>query len=132
MDRHRVTLDPTDCIHYYCNQQTGGGSYFSSEYPIQRGFGFFGNLRRYVIPLMLKAGKYLGKKLLSSGQGIIEDVSQGKSFRDAARDRLHESGRNIKEDILQKLQSGRGVKRLKSTPKNQFKRRKRCTKDIFS
>ncbi|GFX53923.1 uncharacterized protein TNCV_1154541 [Trichonephila clavipes] len=83
-----------------------GDPYFSSDFPIQRGYGFFSNLRRYTFPLMIQAGKYLGKRLLTSGRNIVEEVSQGKSFRNAARDQLRQSGREITTDILRKLKGG--------------------------
>ncbi|GFW36090.1 uncharacterized protein TNCV_4929531 [Trichonephila clavipes] len=55
---------------------------------------------------MIQAGKYLGKRLLTSGRNIVEEVSQGKSFRNAARDQLRQSGREITTDILRKLKGG--------------------------
>ncbi|GFV91481.1 uncharacterized protein TNCV_2384411 [Trichonephila clavipes] len=72
---------------------------------------FFRSLLRYALPLMMQAGKYLGKRLLESGQNIVENVSRGKSFRHAARDQVRQSGREIKADIIRKLQGGGGVKR---------------------
>ncbi|GFV36343.1 uncharacterized protein F54H12.2 [Trichonephila clavipes] len=66
MEKRGQRLDPNDCIGYYCKQQIGSGSYFASNYPIQRGYGLFNNLRRYAMPIMMKAGKYLGKHLLST------------------------------------------------------------------
>ncbi|GFU76574.1 uncharacterized protein TNCV_1940621 [Trichonephila clavipes] len=53
-------LQPEHCIQYYRNQIGNGDPYFSSDFPIQRGYGFFSNLRRYALPLMIQAGKYLG------------------------------------------------------------------------
>ncbi|GFX40619.1 uncharacterized protein TNCV_2374031 [Trichonephila clavipes] len=68
MEKRGQRLDTNDCIGYYCKQQRGSGSYFASNYPIQRGYGLFSNLRRYAMPIMMKAGKYLGKHLLSTAQ----------------------------------------------------------------
>lgn len=131
MQRPRQTLSPVDCIQYYSNQ-TGKGAYFSSDYPIQRGYGFFSNLKRFAIPLVLKAGKYLGKKLLATGKNVIEDVSQGQSFKKASKKRIFESGREIKQDILRKMKGGGGVKRKKQRQKCHSKRKKTCPKDVFS
>ncbi|GFQ87751.1 uncharacterized protein TNCT_143561 [Trichonephila clavata] len=64
-------LQPEHCIEYYQNQIGKGDPYFSSDFPIQRGYGFFSNLRRYALPLMIQAGKYLGKRLLTSGRNIL-------------------------------------------------------------
>ncbi|GFS63423.1 uncharacterized protein TNCV_2239661 [Trichonephila clavipes] len=85
MEKRGQRLDPNDCIVYYCKQQIGSGSYFASNYPIQRGYGLFSNLRRYAMPIMMKAGKYLGKHLLSTGQNVLVDISQGKSFKEASK-----------------------------------------------
>ncbi|GBM52359.1 hypothetical protein AVEN_160087-1 [Araneus ventricosus] len=93
----------------------------------------FGNsLRRYALPLMMQAGKYLGKPLLTSGRNIIEDVSQGKSFLHAARDQIRQSGREITADVLRKLRGGGGVKRKKSMRSRQKKRQKLSPRNVFS
>ncbi|GFY30296.1 uncharacterized protein TNCV_4065471 [Trichonephila clavipes] len=111
MEKRGQRLDPNDCIGYYCKQQIGSGSYFASNYPIQRGYGLFSNLRRYAMPIMMKAGKYLGKHLLSTGQNVLEDMSQGKSFKEASKYQLRQVGEEIKKDILRKLKGGGGVKK---------------------
>ncbi|GFV74356.1 hypothetical protein TNCV_5127991 [Trichonephila clavipes] len=65
----------------------------------------------YAKPIMIKAGKYLGKHLLSTGQNVLEDMSQGKSFKEASKCQLWQVGEEIKKDILRKLKGGGGVKR---------------------
>ncbi|GIY63401.1 uncharacterized protein CEXT_148621 [Caerostris extrusa] len=106
-------LQPERCISYYQNQIGNGDPYFSSSFPIKRGYGFFSNLRRYALPLMIQTGKYLGKRLLSSGRNIVEEVSQGKSFRDAAKDQFFQSSREITTDIIPKLREGEPERLLK-------------------
>ncbi|GBM17036.1 hypothetical protein AVEN_133305-1 [Araneus ventricosus] len=128
--RHR--LQPEHCIAHYQNQIGNANPYFSSDFPIQRGYGFFSSLRRYALPLMMQAGKYLGKRLLTSDRNIVEDVSQGKSFRHAARDQIRQSGREITADILHNLRGGGGVKRKKSKQSHQTKRKKLSRTDVFS
>ncbi|GFQ72180.1 uncharacterized protein TNCT_15371 [Trichonephila clavata] len=105
---------------------------FLPIFPFKEDMVFFSSLRRYALPLMMQAGKYLGKRLLASGQNIVEDVSRGKSFRHTARDQLHQSGRDIKADILRKLQGGGRVKRKKSQRPRQTKRQKPNPTDVFS
>ncbi|GFT36540.1 uncharacterized protein NPIL_52111 [Nephila pilipes] len=97
---------PEHCITYYQNQIGNGDPYFSSNYTILRGFGFFSNLRRYAMPLMIRAGKYFVKRLLTSNHRVVEDVSEGKSFRDVVRYQIRQSGREITTDILRKLRGG--------------------------
>ncbi|GFT80871.1 uncharacterized protein TNCV_2714951 [Trichonephila clavipes] len=58
------------------------------------------------MPIMMKAGKYLGKHLLSTGQNVLEDMSQGKSFKEASKYQLRQVGEEIKKDILRKLKGG--------------------------
>ncbi|GFY01413.1 uncharacterized protein TNCV_850211 [Trichonephila clavipes] len=123
MEKRGQRLDPNDCIGYYCKQQIGSGSYFASNYPIQRGYGLFSYLRRYAMPIMMKAGKYLGKHLLSTGQNVLEDMSQGKSFKEASKYQLRQVGEEIKKDILRKLKGGGGVKRKKQSSRRQTKRK---------
>ncbi|GBN46360.1 hypothetical protein AVEN_86129-1 [Araneus ventricosus] len=102
----------------YCQNQIGNADpHFSSNFPIERRYGFFSNLRPHALPLMIQAGKYLGKRLLTSGRNIVEDMSQRKPFRDAARDQMRQSGREITTDILRKLRGGgarKAVRRKKS------------------
>ncbi|GFU14823.1 hypothetical protein TNCV_2807361 [Trichonephila clavipes] len=102
MEKRGQRLDPNDCIGYYCKQQIGSGSYFASNYPIQR------------------------------GQNVLEDMSQGKSFKEASKYQLRQVGEEIRKDILRKLKGGGGVKRKKQSSRRQTKRKKSCEKDVFT
>ncbi|GFQ84867.1 uncharacterized protein F54H12.2 [Trichonephila clavata] len=59
-------LDRRACQDYYCSQLQNGGSYFQGV-SHQRGYGMFSNLFRMISPIAMKAGKYLGKHILSTG-----------------------------------------------------------------
>lgn len=127
-------LNHKDCELYYCSQVGGGDNYFRGA-TYQRGYGFFGDLRRSISPLAMKAGKYLGAHLLRTGRNILSDVGRGSSFKDSAQTQLRETSKQIKEDIFKRLQQGRGIKRKTKTKPNHSKsKRKRKTKstDIFS
>ncbi|GFS58226.1 uncharacterized protein F54H12.2 [Trichonephila clavipes] len=89
-------LSKKDCKLYYQHQV--GGNYFQGS-PYQRGYGFFGDLRRYITPLALRAGKYLGNHLLRTGKNVVHDVAGGTSFKDSARNRLRETSKQIKDDF---------------------------------
>ncbi|GBN52646.1 hypothetical protein AVEN_40918-1, partial [Araneus ventricosus] len=54
-----MQLDARSCEAYYRLQQTGGNVYFKGV-PYQRGYGLFGDLRRFITPMIIRAGKYLG------------------------------------------------------------------------
>lgn len=71
-------LSERDCRHYYC-MQAGGGNYFQGV-RYQRGSGFFGDIFRSALPLMRKAGKYFGKKILRAGGNVISDIASGSSI----------------------------------------------------
>lgn len=127
-------LNAKDCESYYCAQiGHGSGSYFQGI-PYQRGYGFFGDLRRYITPLAFKAGRYLGNQLLKTGKNVITDVAAGTSFRDSTRNRFQETSKKIKDDIFQKLQRGQGIKRKRAKKSCQSKRKQRkiTHKDIFN
>lgn len=126
-------LHPEDCVNYYCNQVGGSHPYFQGV-AHQRGYGFFGDLRRYITPIALRAGKYLGKQLLQTGTNVMQDVASGQTFKDSARARMRETSKKVKSDFFKTLQSGGGIKRKQSSKKAHSAKRKRrkITKDIFA
>lgn len=123
------SLDTKLCLEHYCNQH---GGYFASDFPIQRGYGFLSALRRFAIPLLKTTGRYLGKRLLATGQNVLEDMDYGKSFKVAARDRFRESASGIKDDVIRKLKGGKINKRKRRARKKQNTPRKRKCADVFS
>jgi hypothetical protein len=111
---------------YYAKQQRGGG-----DFPVhvgvyrQRGHGVgsvFAGLFRRILPML----KSLAPQALRTGADFIDDISKGKSWKDAAFSRLPQT--------LSKLafgdanQSGSGVQRKRTARR----RKKRCKRDIFS
>lgn len=130
-------LSVKDCEEYYCSQVGGGqGPYFHGVLH-QRGYGWFGDLRRYLQPIAIKASSYLGKHLLKTGKNVITDVASGMSFRDSARNRFRETSTQLKKDFIDRLQRGSGKKAIKRKRKRQSnhlqsKRCKFARNDIFS
>lgn len=131
-------MNPKDCESYYC-AQVGAGSNYYQGVNHQRGYGIFGDLRRYITPLVFRAGRYLGKQFLQTGKNVITDVTSGTSFKDSARNRMRETSKKIKQDIFNKIQHGQGsIKRKGKRKKPQSKagqsKVKRCKvkSDIFS
>lgn len=125
-------LNARDCEIYYANQV--GGNYFQGLTAYQRGSGLFGDIRRFVSPLAMKVGSYLGKHALRTGKNVLTDIAGGKTFKESARSRFGETSKRIKDDILHRLQHGRGIKRKTKRKSIQTKRkhRKSTSKDIFS
>lgn len=124
-------LNAKDCESYYC-AQVGGGPFIGV--PHQRGYGIFKDLSRFITPLALRAGRYLGKHLLQTGKNVISDLASGSSIKRSARNRIQETTKKIKNDIFQKLQHGEGIKRKRRKKSNQSrtKRRKTDHSDIFT
>ncbi|GBM15806.1 hypothetical protein AVEN_262956-1 [Araneus ventricosus] len=60
-------LDQKACENYYCSQVLAGGGPYFQGVSHQRGYGMFSNLFRFITPIAMKAGKYLGKHILSAG-----------------------------------------------------------------
>lgn len=117
-------LNEKDCQYYYCMQAGRGntGTYFQGV-RYQRGGGFFQNIFRSAAPLMIRAGKYFGKKLLRAGSNVMSDIASGSSLKDSARTRFREATKNIKEDLFQKLgqQSGEGIKKKRRKKSSQLR-----------
>ncbi len=118
---------------YYSRQQKGG-----ADFPVhvgvyrQRGHGIgsvFASLYRRILPFI----KSLAPQVLRTGAEIIDDVSKGKTWKQAAKDavksRLPEVLTNIA--FRESGQSGSGLRR-KRTLKGEKKKSKRCKRDIFS
>lgn len=104
---------------YYKRQQNGGG-----DFPVyvgrqsQRGHGLgniIGSLFRRILPFL----KSFAPHVLRTGANIVEDVSKGKSWKDATFERVPET---ISKFAFN--QSGSGVRRKKKAKKRKL--------DIFS
>ncbi|GFQ95514.1 uncharacterized protein TNCT_88911 [Trichonephila clavata] len=135
--QEKDAFGPQSLPDYYCSQLQNGGSYFQGV-SHQRGYGMFSNLFRMISPIAMKAGKYLGKHILSTGSKVMSDVVSGNISERFDKGEMKETCKNIKDDILHKLQSGSGIKRKKSRNKNHLPRAKRSRNnskaavDIFS
>ena len=95
--------------------QRGGGG--------QRGAGFggrfislFKKVFQVARPVLIKAGKQLGKAALKSGVNISKDIIAGKSAKESVKQRLHEGASELTdkfEEKVKKMTGGRGRKRTK-------------------
>ena len=88
----------------------GGDNYFKGI-AHQRGYGFFGNLKRHITPLLFKAGHYLAKNIFETGKKVASDVASGSGFKKSARRRLSKTSKNMQAYIFEKLQRGQGKKK---------------------
>ena len=125
-------LCPKQCEEYYRAQIGAGNNYFQGI-AHQRGYGFLGDLKRHITPLLFKAGRYLAKNIFETGKKVASDVASGSGFKESARRRLNETSKNVRADIFEKLQSGQGIKRKRKnrSRQTQVKRRAKRARDIF-
>ena len=104
----------------------------------QRGAGIgqvLSGLLRYALPLITRGVKAIGREAASSGFNLLSDIANEKPFGESARNRLAESGRNLKRKAEGKYnlrmegggtgQSGsrRGAKRLKREKKKEQRKK---------
>ena len=97
--------------------QRGGAirGFAGPEYQLGGKWNFGSFLWRHAKPLL----SFLGKRALSTGVGIGQDVIEGKDFKDAAKERITQTGKDVAVQALdrvkRKIQTGQGRKRIKRT-----------------
>ena len=118
----------------YYMQQSGSGLPVFQGSRGQRGHGLGSMLRglfRSAVPMLKRGLATFGKHALKTGLEIAGDVSEGKSFKDSARDRIVPTIlpgiKRFAEEELLNNQSGSGKRRKRV---RRLTRRKR--KDIFT
>lgn len=118
---------------YYAKQQRGGGDFpvYVGAYH-QRGHGIgniLGSFFRRIIPTL----KTFAPHAMRAGAEIFDDVSKGKSLKDAAFKHVPDT---ISRFVFNKnSQSGSGLRRRRTyrkKKKNNNKSVKRAKRDIFS
>jgi hypothetical protein len=113
---------------YYLNQAGGMLPAFQGV-RYQRGHGFFGKLfSNSVLPAL----KFLGKKALSTGVNVAQDMLEGQNIRDSFASRARQSGREVAEEALERArqlsQRGTGGKKKKVCFNVRVKPKKTVTK----
>ena len=106
-------FDPDSDIAWdsYFLSQAGNGYYKGQLY--QRGHGLgnvFKGLFKFLAPIAKSVGKSVGKQALTTGLDIAQDLVEGKSIKEAAKQRLKEG---IAAQVIKARQSqeGKGLKR---------------------
>ena len=104
----------------YYDTQYGGGNGIGRIYvgaPDQRGSGigaFLGGVFRYVLPLLKRSAKAVGKEALAATANIMADVGERQTpLREALKTRMRESGNNLKrkaDENLTRFMHGEGYK----------------------
>ena len=95
----------------------------------------FSGLMRSAMPMLKRGALSAGKKLLSSGVGVLSDVASGKSFSQSAKSRLKSTGMDIlgdaKDQILGGI-SGTGSRKRKTKTGGRKTKKRWRTKNIPS
>lgn len=110
--------------HYFQTGQGGAtkgvGHVFIGS-PYQRGHGgigsFLAGIFRRVLPLLSRGARAVGKEALRAGMNIVSDVAQNTPVKESLRNRMRESGLNLKrkaEDKLDTMMEGSGYKRARN------------------
>ena len=76
------------------------------RYDVQAGAGIgkvFGSLFKFLLPLVKKGGRSLGKHALHTGMNIVHDVLSGEKLKEAAKHRVKETGNKIVNDVKVKI-----------------------------
>lgn len=119
-----MEMDTGDQAFYenYYSNQSGGAFYSGRSYiPRQQGQGIGNFLRsagRYITPLLVKGGKTIGRQLLNTGVGIVEDLIDGRNIRDSAKEHFS----NVGEALFSKIKSSKT--KPPSFPKRNRKRKR--------
>jgi hypothetical protein len=114
---------------YYAQQQRGDGSFpiYIGISHRQKGYGLgniLGSLSRRILPTL----KTYAPQALRAGANIFDDVSKGKSWKDATFQRVPETISNI---VFNKnSQSGSDLRRRRTCKRNKLS--KTIKHDIFS
>ena len=110
-------------IDYYVNQAGSGLRGFSGT-RYQRGYGWFSRLFSSAI---LPALKFLGKKSLSAGINVADDVLAGKNVKESLKTRAIEGGKETAKAAID-----RGNKFLQTGKGKRSKNKKRCKRQKIS
>ena len=141
----RYCCDRRSIEDYYCSQSGNGLPVYQGYSGRQKGYGLgglFRGLMKSVVPLFKSGAKALGKRALSTGLNVAQDVLGGQSFGESAKKRMKETGRNMLQDLQRYPTSHRqpqfkpkfGHKRANKKPKKKNDRfmQQRQKRDLFT
>jgi len=103
---------------YYVRQAGSGiAGYGGVRY--QKGNGFFGRLiSGGLLPIIKSFLPYFGKKVLTAGTNIAEDMLDGKNFKSSVKSNLNNTARTMAKDAIKKtreaVQLGDGMRKRKA------------------
>ncbi|GFY12761.1 uncharacterized protein F54H12.2 [Trichonephila clavipes] len=107
---------------YYISQTGNGLPYYAGQ-SFQKGYGiggWFKRLFRTALPFLKSGAKSVGKEVLKTSTQIANDMLEGQSFPESARQRTNETGKKLIKKAIQKADEmiGRGKKHQSSSYPN--------------
>ncbi|KAL3105724.1 hypothetical protein niasHT_029009 [Heterodera trifolii] len=83
-----VFFDPesVDWSSFFTSQHGRGQKQYFVGSKYQRGFGFLGNVARFLTPIAKNIASSAGQEGLAAGQRVLSDIAQGRDLRDAVRE----------------------------------------------
>lgn len=124
--------------HY--SAQSGNGMSHYQGVSFQKGYGlgsWFRRIFRTALPFLVKGTKTISKEALRTGSRVASDVLSGQNLKEAVKTRTKESGRNLAQKAVDRIQSmvGKGKYKRKRKKQNGIissKKRKVIGRDIFN
>ena len=119
---------------YSSNYQTGDGMQAFRGSTIQRDYGldgFFKGLARSFVPVLKRGLVHAGKKAVKTGIQVLHDVSDGKSFKKAIKERGKQNINELASDIKNEIKQSTITRKRTSKKKGSLKNQKKKKIDIF-
>lgn len=119
---------------YPPNYQTGNGMQSFRGSTMQRGYGlggFFKGLARSFAPVLKRGVVHAGKKAFKTGIEVLQDVSSGKSFKKAIKERGKQNINEMVSDIKSEIKQSTSTRKRASKKKGSLKNQKKKKIDIF-
>lgn len=106
-----VFFDPesVDWSSFFTSQHGRGQKQYFVGSKYQRGFGFLGNVARFLTPIARNIASSAGHEGLAAGQRVLSDIAQGRDLRDAVREHSRQGLTNLTDKLQQ---CGKGKRSL--------------------
>ena len=98
-----VYFDPeaVDWSSFLSNQVGSGQRQYFVGSKYQRGFGFLGNVVRFLTPIAKNIASSAGEEGLAAGQRVLSDIAQGRDLKDALREHSKQGLENLSNKLQQ-------------------------------
>jgi hypothetical protein len=120
---------------YYINQ-VGSGLPGFQGIKYQKGHGFFNRMVASIGNIIKALAPRLGKRALTSGINLAQDVLAGENVKKSALSRLKEAGTGVADETLDllksRLQKGSGYKRKRKACKRKRSYKKAKKSKIYN